>query len=169
LSSSYNDPTFKELTSLSDRTAAIVAAAQVDDALSDFIRSRLLSDKDTTHKLFKPTGALGAFGTRADLAYLMGLINPEDRDDLYLIAEIRNRFAHWAKPASFADREISALCNKITILDRCPDDDQDPDELNWKLYKRPVKGLQARFWFTFACDTYTHLFPKLAIFRAEHR
>ena len=137
------DPLWLELTGLSDRTAAIVATALMEDKLGDAIRARLLQDKDTLNKLFKPTGAIGSLGTKADLAFLLGIFSKETRDDIAVAAGIRNKFAHWSTSTHFEIKDIRKACEEITFLRRLPD----ADRMGWTSVASPFPNGYARYSF----------------------
>lgn len=72
----------KELASESDRAAAVLGAAYLDDLLGEILRERLdTSDLDLTKAeknrmsaLWSPSGPLGSFSTRIAFALLMELL-----------------------------------------------------------------------------------------------
>ena len=78
----------------------------------------MLDDKDTAHKLTKPSGPCGALGTKAELGYLLKLYSKESRDDLVHISFIRNSFAHWTKTIDFGSRDIRLKCEELTLFER---------------------------------------------------
>jgi hypothetical protein len=111
-------PIAKEISNAPDRSAAILATSWLDEYLTKAIKSRLLDDTDTTHKLLKPTGPIGALANKAELGYLLRLYSKEARDDLVHISGIRNMFAHWTKPIDFGSRDVHLKCESLTSFDR---------------------------------------------------
>ncbi len=107
-----------EVFGASDRSAAIVGAAYLEDKLTDCIGSRLVDDKATCEKLFKPNKSIGNLGVKADLGFLLGLYGEETRDDILRIATMRNWFAHWSDHTTFATREVRVECEKLALMDR---------------------------------------------------
>ena len=99
----------------SDRGAALLAAAFLDDVLDLMLRSAFVDDADTSDKLLGPGRALESFGSRAHLAYLLGLLGPDIYADINLIREIRNEFAH-RKPMDFDAPEISGKCGLLRCV-----------------------------------------------------
>lgn len=97
----------------SDRAAAIVGAAVLYDQLKQIITHFLVDDPKEVKALFSPSGALGAFGDRISLAYLLNLISKTQRDDLKIIAWVRNRFAHRLYGLTFSDPEITRETKKL--------------------------------------------------------
>ena len=102
----------------SDRAAGIVAAAFVERDLINAIEARLLKDDTLIEKLFKPTGALGAFETKANLGFLLGIYDAEVHADITDIVWIRNRFAHNRQPLKFDSRDIRTRIDGLRIIKR---------------------------------------------------
>ena len=99
-----------------DRTIAIVSATLLEHALEDAIIRRLVGDKDLLRrKLFsgdnEREGFLGSVSAKAWLAYGLGLIGDNTRDDLNNIRAIRNVFAHAAVHVTFQSEGIAELCD----------------------------------------------------------
>lgn len=90
------------LSSKSDRVLAVLGGAIVDDRLRTAIIYRLRDDSTRIDRLFDPSGPLGAFANKIDLAYLLHIYDKRTRDALSSIAKIRNYFAH-SLTASFND------------------------------------------------------------------
>lgn len=78
----------------SDRAAAIVGAAWVEEALGDSISSFLESHAESAKRLFNGSAPLASFSAKIDLARLLGITDDEIRSDLHSIRVIRNEFAH---------------------------------------------------------------------------
>lgn len=105
-----------------DRTAALLAAAKVEDGLLDIIKKRMRPMNSTDdNRLFGPTSPLGAHGTRVEVAYQFKIIGRKTRDDLDAIRLIRNAFAHCRKPIWFSTPEIAEGCRRLTLVDRVGD------------------------------------------------
>ena len=86
----------------SDRAAAIVAGALLDEAVLRLLDRRLAP---APHKDRSITGGanapLGAFSTRIDACCQLGLISKHLAADLHLIRRVRNDFAHSTDDLSF--------------------------------------------------------------------
>jgi DNA-binding MltR family transcriptional regulator len=65
-------------------------------------------------KLLSTNGLLGAFGARANCAYAFGFINKVVHQDLGVIIEIRNHFAHHPLDATFDGDKIPGLVEKLS-------------------------------------------------------
>jgi DNA-binding MltR family transcriptional regulator len=93
-------PIIEELESQTDRGAAIIGAALLEERLEEAIRGCLL-DNDGTDSLFKPFQAASTFSAKIRLAYSLGLCGEQMYRDLNLIRQIRNDFAHFVTPLNF--------------------------------------------------------------------
>lgn len=105
-------PVLDNMVEETDLAAALIGAAYVDESLRAMFHKILVRGK-TSDALLNPAGALGNYNVRAKLAYSMGYLTKQERNDLDMIAEIRNRFAHTYEKRSFHDPDILELCNKL--------------------------------------------------------
>lgn len=96
-----------------DRVIAVVGAAYLDAMLDRLFREVLIDAEKEVDRLLRPEGAIGANGTRYQLAFCLGLITHDQRDDLKLIAQIRNRFAHDFKIDSFDEEPMRGYCSSL--------------------------------------------------------
>jgi hypothetical protein len=122
-----------ELHSESERSAAIIGAAFVEDALQRALLSRMRSplSSDDRRRLFGANGALSSFSGKIMIAYATHLLGPETRDDLDCIREIRNAFAHTVGSLSFETPQIAAHCAHLRLPTRFPAGPRGPYELPW--------------------------------------
>jgi len=98
----------------SDRAVAIVAACLLDDLLERIIRASYIQDSQVK-SLFKDSNMLQPFSTKINIAYFSGLIPNVIYDDLKLICEIRNKFAHAViADLKFTDKTIVQKIDKFT-------------------------------------------------------
>ena len=103
-----------------DRVLAIVGAAYLDSLLEQLFRAIFISDKGPNAKkavddILDTHGILGSNGARYQLAYCLGLINEKERDDLKMIAKIRNSFAHKYDVRSFDHDEPTKYIAKLNV------------------------------------------------------
>lgn len=105
-----------EIEGASDRIMAIVGAAQVDESVRDLIRSVMVDGEDR-NKALEPEGLLGSFMARVKMASALGLIGADIRNDLAMIARIRNLFAHRVSGVTFLSPEVVKLCSKLRTPD----------------------------------------------------
>jgi DNA-binding MltR family transcriptional regulator len=118
----YSDEAIKQALSLvqeienqTDRGAAIVGAAWVEEELHAAIESFLEKDKAAWDRLFRKSGPLSSFSAKIDLARLLGMVSNVVASDLHILREIRNEFAH-----SVLDKDKSVLSFRTArIKDKC--------------------------------------------------
>lgn len=84
----------EEIQEQSDRGAAIVAVAWVEESITAALESFLHADSNSWKRLFTGSGPLANFSSKIDLSRLLGLLTDTVRSDLHIIREIRNEFAH---------------------------------------------------------------------------
>ena len=106
-----------------DRSAAIVAAAIVEAAISSAVSVRLkIDESDCAKKVRKEilgvNAPLGSVAAKTRLAYLLGMIGESVYLDVTCIGEIRNKFAHDSKISSFSDQTIIDKCKNLRLIDQ---------------------------------------------------
>jgi hypothetical protein len=99
----------------SDRAAAIVAATLVEDHLTRLLRWNLEHDGKALDQLFLPGRALGEFGVKIDLGYLMGLYSKPAKKELDTIRRVRNAFAHRMEVRDFTHDEPRERSNNLKL------------------------------------------------------
>ncbi|WP_281515897.1 hypothetical protein [Vibrio parahaemolyticus] len=100
----------RTLTKESDRAAALMAGAYLDELLKTLISEQLVDDANIQKSVIGTGGAIDSFSSRINLAYLLGLIPNNIRYDLDLIRRIRNEFAHTAGPMDFEKDSVRSRC-----------------------------------------------------------
>jgi len=98
-----------------DRAAAVLGPAMLDQLLKDLLDSTFVSAesaKELTGKMMP----IGTFSSRITLAYAIGLITSEEAKDLHRMREIRNRFAHRLHGLSFATQAIRDSCGNFLLV-----------------------------------------------------
>lgn len=104
-----------ELNSQTDRGAAIIGVAWVEEELQSAIESFLEQDKKAWDRLFGRSGALGTLSAKIDLTRLLGMCSKTIASDLHILRDVRNEFAHIV-----AARDHSGLTfNSPHIADKC--------------------------------------------------
>lgn len=138
----------------SDRTLAIILAAEVERFLEFAILAKF-TNKEDVDKLICQDGLLATFSRKIQIGYAMGLYNSEERDDLNCIKDVRNDFAHSVMPICF---------NTSSVKDRCLTLKGDPETdsliFRWGLNRGLVDVLvlednpdkAARYRFIAACN-----------------
>lgn len=99
-----------------DRAAAIVAGAQLENALEFTLIKRLPKlDKADFGSLFHPDRPLSSFAAKIYLGHALGIYGENTRQDLNQIREIRNVFAHARRAVTFKTEEVAKHCSKLTL------------------------------------------------------
>jgi hypothetical protein len=97
----------REFESESDRAAAIVVGAMLDEALKSLLRKRLVAPVREDRSLLDGVNApLDSFSARVDAAFQLGVISRYLARDLHLIRKIRNEFAHHPLECTFQTQRI---------------------------------------------------------------
>ena len=103
------------LTKETARGCALVAGALLDERLLKLIQARMIT-RATANKFdsfFEGHGPLATFAARTHHAYLLGFIADNVYQDLCVIRDIRNRFAHSSEDIDFNDDKIKTNCAKL--------------------------------------------------------
>lgn len=108
----------EELKEQTDRGAAIIAVALLDELLAKAIVGRLLVPNRTKKALFGAYKPLSTFSAKIDLAFALGLIHENAHRDLTLMREIRNEFAHSIDPVHFNDERIAKKCKRLLLEEK---------------------------------------------------
>lgn len=96
-----------------DRSAAIIVAAFLDEHIKQLLINYLVNDEKETDLLLSSDSALGSFGPRIRAAYCLGLLSKEYFESLKIIKDIRNSFAHQLHGRSFSDTDLTAKCERL--------------------------------------------------------
>jgi hypothetical protein len=95
------------------RAAGIMWPIIVERRVDNLFKIALRPDEKVHNELFRPSGALGNYGVKVQLAYLLGWIGEDIFKDLVTISKIRNRFAHHIEVKDFSDQKIEAWLNNL--------------------------------------------------------
>ncbi len=98
-----------------DRGAAVLGAAYVDQALEHLLRKRLLGGKKLKDELLSTDKPLGSFSARIKVAFAVGALNKTAYHDLEIIRRIRNEFAHQTMGFSFQNPGIASRCQQLRL------------------------------------------------------
>ena len=96
-----------------DRVVAIVGAAYLDSTLESLLKAVLIDSHEEVECLLGQFGPLAAHGARCQLAYCLGLITRDQRDDLKTVAKVRNAFAHDFNQTTFDVSPVRDLCSSL--------------------------------------------------------
>jgi len=103
---------FEVLNNESGLACVVIGSAFLETALGTLLARRFIKSS-VGDKLLALSGVLGTFAPRADLAYCLGLISKDHYQDLCVVAEIRNQFAHSHLQLTFKDVNIRQRCNRL--------------------------------------------------------
>jgi DNA-binding MltR family transcriptional regulator len=104
-----------EIDTSDDRAIGIAAGAFLEDHLTIALKARFHQDEKILNEMFRISGPLGNFGTKINLAYLMGLCSKETWKEMQVIKDIRNEFAHKGMTRNFESQRVKALANNLTF------------------------------------------------------
>ncbi|WP_052679680.1 hypothetical protein [Rhizobium nepotum] len=167
-----------EINSGSDRVAAVVGGALVDEILRRTLRNCLRQDSKVLTEVSQGSGPLATFSACINMGYLLGLYGKEVRHDLHIIRKIRNEFAHQLN-ATFSTQKIASLSLSLHLPERftadikcCPTTEEKPNLtpeslLEWPVWvylhdrdqslkdprERFIAGLQVIAWALSGTDT----------------
>lgn len=117
--SSESGAFIQEMQSISNTSAALLAAAFIDASLDVLLRAFLVNDRKKVDALLGAQRALDSLGSRATLAFCLGLISQELYSDIDTIRKIRNEFAHSRLALGFGDQPINDWCKNLFLGNKC--------------------------------------------------
>ena len=96
-----------------DMVAAILGATLVEHQVDQVIRVHLKHHDDSMWgRLTDPTGPLRDFSSKIVLGYAIGRYEADVAENLYIIKDIRNAFAHARTPLTFDQPTVRAALRK---------------------------------------------------------
>jgi DNA-binding MltR family transcriptional regulator len=98
-----------------DRGAAIVAMAILDERLKTLLEHHFIKDENLEKHLFgldRPP--LGTLAGKIHVLYALGIISSVTHGDLIAMSRIRNEFAHYSL-RKFDTPEIAKQCKKLSF------------------------------------------------------
>lgn len=102
-----------ELKRETDRGLPLVAAALIDDRLTETLRSFFREVASTAKLLDEGNAPLGTFSARTEACYALGLIDEYEHSEITLIRKVRNEFAHAKHGISFQTPRVKGLCSSL--------------------------------------------------------
>jgi len=103
-----------ELNEETDRGAALIAAAMIDDLLGRCISSFLIEHVDVESLLEGFNAPLGTLSARVLAAFALGLLSESEYTECQILRKVRNAFAHGIH-VSFDDQKIKDLCSNLKM------------------------------------------------------
>ena len=93
---------------------ALVCTSYIERELS-LLFHKFLVKCQTSDSLLKKESGLGSLFGRNEMAYALGFYDAELRENINIIGDIRNIFAHSNVPLTFKNHDISERCKKLTL------------------------------------------------------
>lgn len=96
-----------------DRGLALALAAFAEDTLGRLLLIYLIDGKQAKNLVEGFNAPLGTLATRVKAAYAMGLLTPEQYEDLEIARKIRNEFAHNWEGVSLDRPDIKSMIGQL--------------------------------------------------------
>lgn len=109
---------FRELQSESDRGAAIIASAWIENLLERKLKTVFTKGNSKSRNRLFESQAFSAFHSKALAAHCLGWIDTDIFHDIELVRKIRNRFAHEFHGIDLESPGIRELVEEFKIIDR---------------------------------------------------
>ncbi len=117
---------WEEIAGTTDRAAAIVGEAILDDSLSRLLSNYFVENQDEVNSIME-RGSLSSLRVKSSIAYCLGLISKGQLEDFKAIYSIRNHFAHSLHAVSFDDQNVYKHISQIEPYKRfLPSDSDSP-------------------------------------------
>jgi hypothetical protein len=112
----YSKAFAREIVRASDRAAAILAGNYLDQCLRTAMIQKILAGQDESlmEQLFRDFGVLYSLDDKIVFTYAIRIYKEKTRNNLDLVKNIRNTFAHSSYPLTFTTPEIKEACRKLT-------------------------------------------------------
>lgn len=109
--------TFAEFQGESDRAAAILSVALLDVQLEEILLA-FAADESSVFEILKPDQPIGSLGARRRLCLALGLISPDEANELNTLGRIRNEFAHQLNGLDFNIEPIARWVEGLELPQR---------------------------------------------------
>jgi DNA-binding MltR family transcriptional regulator len=103
---------FDVLNEEADLPAILVASSYIDACLASILKKKL-RESSVPHRLLDINGPSASISSRADVCYLLGLVENKLHQDLILISRIRDKVIDHHDDLDFTAPSISKLCNEL--------------------------------------------------------
>lgn len=101
-----------------DRGLAILAAAQLDVGLGKMLRSHIVDDSTADKLLLEDRAVLSSLSARLNAAYGFGWLSAMEFNDINIIRDVRNKFAHRLHGLTFETQAIRDRTYKLQSMGR---------------------------------------------------
>lgn len=97
----------------SDVGGVLISTSFLEACLASMLQA-YLKKSSVTEKLLNPiSGTIGNYSSKCDVAYCLDLILKTTYQDLVIIGQTRNLFAHDHLKGSFNDDDVRKICAKL--------------------------------------------------------
>jgi hypothetical protein len=101
----------------SDRASAVMAGSMVENRLKTALLSRCTHVPKLETRHFHSSGAMGSFSIKIDIAYMMQIISAAAYNDLVIIKDIRNAFAHRTDIKDFQTQWLRDKTKNLKLIE----------------------------------------------------
>jgi DNA-binding MltR family transcriptional regulator len=108
--------TFDEVFKQTDRASAIVSSALLEELLERLLLAFLADHTSVKRDLFDGIAPLSTMSAKINLAYHLGLLEQTEFEDLKIIKNVRNDFAHSFEGINFETQRIRDKCVLLKTL-----------------------------------------------------
>jgi len=105
---------FTVVSDSSDLACVLIISSFLDQCLVSLLSNYFIQSKVADTLLDPTKGIIGTISSRNSLCYCLGLISKTLYENLRIVIEIRNLFAHSHLKMDFSNGEISKRCFKLT-------------------------------------------------------
>ena len=110
---------FEELRARTHPGTALLITGYIDDFLEDLLLHKMRPLSNTIkNRIFKGYGPLESLSAKIDIAYAFNFVDDVTYEDMRVIKDIRNKFAHPTELLNFSSPEIVDLCAKLSTFDK---------------------------------------------------
>lgn len=96
-----------------DRGCSLLAISFLEVELKDLLKKCLIEDPGVENAIFSYNGPLGTFSSKIEMAFFLGRISQEVRNELHLLRKIRNQFGHSPDYLDFDTEAIKDRCKAL--------------------------------------------------------
>jgi DNA-binding MltR family transcriptional regulator len=95
-------------------TTVVTSVSILEEVLEATLLSRMPAiDKKMHTRLFKGYGPLSSMAAKTDICFVLGVLSKSDYDDLNIIRQVRNIFAHSSQAMGFETSSIADLVSRM--------------------------------------------------------
>lgn len=110
---------FKSLNNENELSCVLLGVNFIDEAMRTILRSKFINSNVAKNILNPTKGFLGNFSSKLDLLYCLGVIKKNAYEDLKILAQIRNVFAHSFPSINFESEKIDGLIDSLNHKEKC--------------------------------------------------